>query len=387
MRHKITALLLLVLLATGILMHAASGEEVCPTPTPCTEGIDGGAQVSEGTICIYLFYGETCPHCARVEPYIHEVVRRYPQVELRELEVYSNASNQALFRDFLGRYDVNVVGVPMLFIGDRVLIGESAIRSDLEPSIRYFMEYGPICPETYRKYGGNPHEISPGSMVNLTLPVVVTAAMVDSINPCAFAVLAILLVYLTSLGDRRRVLLVGVTYILTVYLVYFVSGVGLLTIVQSTGLTGPVFTLAAVIAIAAGAINILEAIRSEGRFTLSIPERGKGAIREYVARASIPAAIVLGALVSIFELPCTGGIYLAILGLLASRLTFAEGVPYLLLYNAIFVLPLVLILALVYWGYSPAVVERWRAETRLAIRIGMGVLMIALGAAMLAGIL
>lgn len=168
-------------------------------------------------------------------------------------------------------------------------------------------------------------------------------------------------------------------------MVYFVAGLGLLTVVQQAGLTGIVFTLAAIVAIVTGLINITEVLLKREIFTLAIPASQKGAIDRYIKKASVPSAIVLGALVSMVELPCTGGIYLAILGLLGDRMTLAEGIPYLLLYNLIFVLPLILILIVMYWGGTPERMEAFRTGSRRWVRILMGIVMVALGAAMLLG--
>jgi cytochrome c biogenesis protein CcdA/glutaredoxin len=336
-------------------------------------------------ICIYLFYGQGCPHCERVKPLIDELAAKYPRVQLKTNEVYFNTTNQAVFKDFQKRYGVTEEGVPTLFIGDRALVGETAIRSELEDRIVWYTNNTEVCPATFTKSGGLPQDLSPAKPVDLTVPSIVIAAIIDSINPCAFAVLIILLAYLTSLGERRRIAVVGGTYIATVFVVYFVAGLGLLTVVQQTGLTGIVFTFAAVVAIVAGLINIAEVLLKREIFTLAIPVSQKGAIDRYIKKASVPSALVLGALVSMVELPCTGGIYLAILGLLGSRMTFVEGIPYLLLYNLIFVLPLILILIIMYWGGTPERLEAFRAGGKRWVRLVMGIVMVALGAVMLSG--
>ena len=216
---------------------------------------------------------------------------------------------------------------PAVFIGRNVSSGEDDVRD-------HFEEY--ILAEKQRIATGTPENpvnltpVNPGSLPEtpaLSLYVIVVAALVDSINPCAFAVLIILLAYLTSLGERRRIAIVGCTYIATVFVVYFIAGLGLLTVVQGIGLTGIVFTVAAVIAIIAGLINIAEVLLRREIFTLAIPVSQKDAIDRYIKKASVPSAIVLGALVSMVELPCTGGIYLAILGLIGDKMTLARGDP------------------------------------------------------------
>ncbi|PKL63857.1 MAG: hypothetical protein CVV32_11610 [Methanomicrobiales archaeon HGW-Methanomicrobiales-3] len=372
-----------VVIALLFLLIPAVTAEICPESTPCPSHT--GTRAQDETICIYYFYGLGCPHCERVKPLIDELDAKYPQVVFRTYEIYFNTSNQAMFSEFNQRYGITDPGVPTIFIGDRALVGDAAIKMELEDRILWYTDHPAVCPSTYTKSGGLPFHISPAEPVDLTLPAIVIAAIIDSINPCAFAVLIFLLAYLTSLGERRRILMVGVTYIATVFVVYFIAGLGLLTVVQQLGFTGIVFTIAAVIAILAGLINIAEILLKREIFTLAIPASKKAAIDEYVKRASIPSAIVLGGLVSMVELPCTGGVYLAILGLIGDRMTLPEGIPYLLLYNLIFVIPLILILLVVYWGGTPERMEAYRAGSRRWVRLLIGVMMVALGAAMLLG--
>jgi cytochrome c biogenesis protein CcdA/thiol-disulfide isomerase/thioredoxin len=422
----VTAILCIVVL----LLPPVFAQDPCPALTPCTDenvttGIGGTAQ----PICIYFFYGLGCPHCERTKPVIEALVKKYPQVQLKAFEIYFNTTNQAMFKEFNKRYAVTEGLIPSVFIGDRALVGENAVRTALEERIIWYTTNPAICPAFYSISGGLPQDGSPAQLGNLTaqsgnltphpgnmtpqppnltpqpgqtpdlvnlpppgpagltIPAIVVAAAIDSINPCAFAVLIFLLAYLTSLGERRRILMVGVTYIATVFVVYFMAGLGLLTVVQQLGLTGIVFTFAAVIAIIAGLINIAEVLLNREIFTLAIPVSQKAAIDKYVKRASVPSAIVLGALVSMVELPCTGGVYLAILGLIGDRMTLMEGIPYLLFYNLIFVLPLILILLLVYWGGTPERMEAFRTGSSRWVRLVMGIVMVALGAAMLLGVI
>jgi cytochrome c biogenesis protein CcdA/glutaredoxin len=360
--------------------------EECVTPVSCpvTPSVDG---TPGSDICIYYFYGQSCPHCARVKPFIEETTAQYSRVQVLSYEIYFNSTNRDMFRDFITRYEISQEGVPALFIGNRALIGENAIRDNLEESVQYFYVHDPICPTTYTKNEGGPHDISPGQPVDLTIPSVIFAAVVDSINPCAFAVLIFLLVYLTSLQIRTRILSVGIAYILTVFIVYFLSGTGFFVLIQTTGLTAIVFKAAAVIAIVAGIINLKDFFWYGRGISLSIPESRKESIKHFILKASVPSAIVLGGLVSMFELPCTGGIYLAILGLLSSKMTLVQGIPYLLLYNVIFVLPLFVILMGVYYGVSPERMESWRGDERKWMRLSMGAVMIVLGVLMLTGVL
>ncbi|HEY3420631.1 MAG TPA: fibronectin type III domain-containing protein [Methanomassiliicoccales archaeon] len=226
-----------------------------------------------------------------------------------------------------------------------------------------------------------------GFSTDLTIGMVIAAAAIDSINPCAISVMIFLLMFLTSLGNKRRVLLVGIAYIVTVFLVYLIAGIGLLAFLQSTAMTRYVYYGAAVLSIAIGVINIKDYIFPGNKPTVAIPESRKPLIKKYIEKASIPAAVVLGAMVSMFELPCTGGIYLAILSLLGDNMTAAQGMPYLVLYNLIFVLPLAAILVIIYFGVSAQKANEWRLEKRSKLRLVIGAVMLLLGTVMLFGVI
>jgi cytochrome c biogenesis protein CcdA len=126
-------------------------------------------------------------------------------------------------------------------------------------------------------------------------------------------------------------------------------------------------------------VNIVDAAMKKEGFLLAIRESKKPVLERYIRTATLPAAVVLGILVGIFELPCAGGIYLVILGLVSNTMTLAQGIPYLLLYNFIFVLPLLVVLLVVVFGLPPERVNTWRLENRRALRVAIGLAMVAVG--------
>jgi cytochrome c biogenesis protein CcdA len=179
-------------------------------------------------------------------------------------------------------------------------------------------------------------------------------------------------------------LLVGTIYIIAVFIFYFLSGLGIFAIVQVSGISRIFSVIAASLAILFGLITIRDAFFGDKGAFLAIPESRKGVIDAYVKKGSLPAAFVLGILVGMFELPCTGGIYLAILSLLSHQGTITAGLPYLLLYNVIFVLPLVAILLIISFGIPPERLNQWRLEHRMIVRLIMGAVMIGIGAFIIA---
>ncbi len=215
----------------------------------------------------------------------------------------------------------------------------------------------------------------------LTIPALIGGAVIDSINPCAFAVLIFLLTYLLALGSPKLIWRVGLVYISTVFVVYFFAGFGILRVLTVLNIAGVIYKIAGAILILVGLVNVKDFFWYGKGFTLAIPESRKPLIEKYVRKASIPAAVALGFLVSAFELPCTGGVYLAVLGMLANNQK-VQAIPYLLLYNFIFVLPLFVILGLVYFGFSAKQMEEWRMKNRKWLRLILGAGCLALGTLM-----
>lgn len=367
---------ILPLLFLLLILPLISAAEITSCPT--------GNCPEKNSYCVYYFYGQGCHFCAQTSPLIDQLAEKYPNFTFYKLEIYFNDTNQQLFQDFQKRYSISRGGVPVVFISSDALSGVNNIKNNLENKIQHYLNTTPVCPLSYNKEEAGLHEIEPSQKINVTFSALIVAALIDSINPCAFAVLIFLLIYITSLGASRRALKVGLVYILTVFIVYFLAGLGLMAAIQSIGMTKFIFSFAAFVSIIAGLINIKDFFWYGKGITLAIPESRKPMIERYIQKASIPAAIILGILVSLFELPCTGGVYLAILTLIAKN-AYTLAIPYLLLYNLIFVLPLVIILFAVYFGFSAEKAEKLRVEKRKWLRLIMGLIMVALGLAMLTG--
>jgi cytochrome c biogenesis protein CcdA len=274
-------------------------------------------------------------------------------------------------------------GVPTIIIGNVALVGEDQIRGRLDATIRQEL----VSPTRNVTGNSTVTENCPGTVFSLTVPLVIVCAGIASINPCGLAVLIILLLSIIALQTRRQVLIVGIAFISSVFLFYLITGLGVLSFihVSGTGISSFIATAAAAIAIVLGLANIVDAAIKKERFLLAIPESKKPVLERYIRTATLPAAVVLGILVGIFELPCAGGIYLVILGLVSNTMTLAQGIPYLLLYNFIFVLPLLVVLLVVVFGLPPERVNTWRLSNRRALRVAIGIVMVLVGIFILVG--
>ena len=227
----------------------------------------------------------------------------------------------------------------------------------------------------------------------LTIGLVVVSALLDSINPCVFGVLIFLIAFMTKVfKNRNRMLLGGFLYTGVVYLSYLLIGLGILKFTVSFGFSKTVYWIVAIIAIGAGILELKDFFWYGKGFSLKMIPGADKRIKMYTRRIgelhkknvwmSYFAAGLLGVFVVLVELPCTGAPYLAILAILGQG-NFAEGIPLLLLYNLIFVLPLFVIIGFSYFGKSSNLIEKWRLKHRGLMRLAVGLFMIGLGVFML----
>ena len=227
----------------------------------------------------------------------------------------------------------------------------------------------------------------------LTLGIVVAAALADSINPCVFGVLIFLLAYMTAVfKNKAKMLLAGLIYVTTVYITYFLIGISIFTLAYTAGFSKPFYWFAAIAAIIAGLFEIKDYFWYGKGFSLQMMPGAAERINKYSKAMQrmetkhpllgLAIAGLLGIFVVFVELPCTGAPYLAILGLLSSG-ELAAGIPLLLLYNLVFILPLFVIIGLVYAGHTSRTLEKWRKEHRGLMRLGIGLFLLALGAYMI----
>ena len=227
----------------------------------------------------------------------------------------------------------------------------------------------------------------------LTLPIIIGAALVDSINPCVFGVLIFLIAFMTKVYKKpSRMLLGGAIYTSVVYGAYFLLGLGILKFTVSFGLSLIVYWIAALIAIGAGLLEIKDFFWYGKGLTLQLLPGAAERLREYTRKIerlqehngwfTYVAAGLLGVFVVLVELPCTGAPYLAILAIIGQE-NYTHGIPLLLLYNFIFILPLLAIIGISYFGKSSKALEQWRKKHRGVMRLVIGLFLIALGILMI----
>jgi cytochrome c biogenesis protein CcdA len=194
---------------------------------------------------------------------------------------------------------------------------------------------------------------------------IAVAGLADGVNPCAFAVVVFFVSYLTYLGRKRReIMLVGVFFILAVFLTYFLVGVGILLFVRELEaypiISSAVRISIAGLAIAFGLLSLYDyyLFRKKGAkaMKLQLPRALKGRMHAIIRKTRktafiIPFAFAIGIVISLFELGCTGQIYLPTIAYVIGEPGLqVQAFLYLILYNLMFILPLIVIFGLASFG-------------------------------------
>ncbi len=386
---------------------------------------------AQDIVCVYLFYGKNCPHCAQEKNFLDSLSDKYP-VEIHDFEIYFDNDNRKLFEEVSEAYSTKMGGVPMTFIGDKAFVGFSEGNTEmfdegynayigysglLEKTIREYSEQGGVnCPlknehtttsqqpettttqentQTTIDFPVTPIENKTDDTVsipifgemslNLPIPLIgmILGVMDGGFNPCALSVLFFLVAYLMTLGSKKKTLSIGLTFSLVVFLVYFSFMYGIINVISVVGYLGIIKRVVSVVIILAGIIEIKDFFFYGKWFSLEIPKFAKPVIERLVKSATIPSAIVLGFFVSLVEIPCAGAFPFIYLTMLAERVSGGMVVVYLLWYNVFFVLPLITLTTIFYLGWMKVEkAEESRLKARKWMRLMAGLIMIILGLAM-----
>ncbi len=213
-----------------------------------------------------------------------------------------------------------------------------------------------------------------------TTGTVVITALIDSINPCAIGVLILLISILVVYRSKSDLLKYGLIYIFFVFITYFLAGLGILYFLTVIPLwvSEYISIFVGVLVVIGGLIEIKDFFWYGRGITLSIPADKAKKIQTMAKKITLPAMIILGVFVAAVELPCTGGPYLAILLFLSQNFNF-NALLLLIFYNIIFVMPLVVILFMVYFGMKVQHLKRWKQNNRTYMRFATGIILIFLG--------
>jgi len=326
---------------------------------------------------IYYFYGNGCPHCGVVDEYFSSN-GHYDNYPIKKLEIYFNKTNALAFTKTMSDLGIPVKerGVPAIVIGDQVLIGDKPIIEQFTQVADKYLANTEVEKESESK----------DVALDLTLLSVVSASVVDAINPCAFAVLILLMSTVLSSGDSKRALKSGLFFAAAIFISYLLMGFGLYKALSIGNVSWYFFKIIGWLAIIVGLLNLKDWLWYGKGFLMEVPMSWRPKMKSIIRTVTSPVgAFGVGFVVSLFLLPCTSGPYVVILGMLAQKVNQLKAISYLVLYNLIFVSPMILITYAVYKGFDPKKAEQERKKRLRVLHLIAGLLMIGIGIIVLFG--
>ncbi|MEJ2288706.1 MAG: thioredoxin family protein [Deinococcales bacterium] len=294
------------------------------------------------SVDLVLFWGQGCPHCAVARPFL-EGLAADERVTLQSLEVYFDEANRRLFAAAGRAFGFDAGAVPTILIGDEVYVGFSeATARRLQARVQACLEVG--CPDPWDRIlaaaslpgsppGGSAAAVDaagPAALAPLSVPLIGRVALVgrselattaliafvDGFNPCSLWLLSLLLAVVINTRSRRKVLLVGTTFLLVAAAVYALLLAGLVNVLALVGVLPWVRTGVALTALGFALVNLKDYVWYRHGPSLTIPEGRRPAIyrgirgvmaRERSTLPMIAATAAMAAGVTLFELPCTVG--------------------------------------------------------------------------------
>jgi len=366
------------------------------------------------TVDLVYFYQKGCPKCARANALLKYMVKKYPQLNIKETDL--NTPDGKRFNETLsGRLHLpgeKRLIAPSIFIGKDCLLPDEITESKVEALIQKYGEKTVL-----RASEGKPAlPTPPPSLVptleetkkaeesiiqrfkSLGVLTIISAGLIDGINPCAFATLIFFISYLSFVGRKRsEIFYVGMGYSGAVFITYLLIGFGILTFIQHLSFlplfSKVVYILTIAFALVLGTLSLYDYVQlKRGRpseMKLQLPDFLKKRIHRTIRQESkstryFLAAISAGFVVSLLEFTCTGQVYLPTI-LFVTNIPSLKGsaVSYLLLYNFMFITPLLIIFGIVYWGVTSEQLTFFLQKRASSIKLYTSLLFFALAGIMI----
>lgn len=363
----------------------------CDYPVLTPEELGLASQVrSQGTKYLAYFHQQGCKDCDRVSYLLLYLAKRFPSLEIQQYDITVRA-NKVLNEAMCMAPDVPEnfrLVTPSIFVGKGYLI-EDAITGEAAEKLL-------DSPEAARKPWDltdeqlNKAEASIGGRFrSLKVVTVAAAGLLDGINPCAFATIIFFISYLAMIGRKgRELILVGAAFSVAVFLTYFTIGLGFFQFLQSIAdlmktLSLILYIAIAIVALVIGGLSVYDFMlirKGDLRdMKLQLPAALKRRIQLTISKRSRMRNYVFGAatagfIVSLLELACTGQVYLPTITWAVQDPALRQfAYPLLIIYNLMFIIPLVAIILLAYYGLTSqqlaAFLQRRAAVVKLATAI------------------
>ncbi len=375
------------------------------------------SSIEDKKIVVYFFWGNGCPHCEAEKIFLDKMKKSYRNIEIKDFEVWYNKENAELMIKMAKAYKIEASGVPILFVDRKAFVGFSeqskkeitdAIKNCLlnkciDPlliiSDNISKKELQLPPETSKKQELECKEKSKTVYIpwignldasEMSLPAItIVIAGLDSFNPCAFFVLFSLLGLLIHARSRSKMLVIGGVFVFFSAFIYFLFMAAWLNLFLFMGQVGLITKTAGATALFIATINIKDFFIFKKGISLTIPDKAKPKLfdrmRKLLKTTSFLSILIGTSVLAIaansYELLCTAGFPMVFTRILTlNNLTNYKYYMYLILYNVIYVIPLLIIVLIFTVTLGKRNLTEWQGRI---LKLVSGMMMLGLGSVLL----
>ncbi|MGA1840834.1 MAG: cytochrome c biogenesis CcdA family protein [bacterium] len=377
----------------------SSTPESIPNKSPeHPEPYSDNNQKTKDTYKVYAAYfsKQGCKQCNRAYRDLEYLQSKYSNLTVRIYDIADQESK--ILSEALGQIcgipENKRLTTPSICIGKVFLLEENITLEKMEELIlKYSLEYSPPPWEMAEGVKKKAGQTIISRFKGLNITTIMVAGLLDGINPCAFATIIFFISYLAYIGRKgKEILMVGGAFTLAVFVTYVLVGLGFLSFIKSLSflplLSKIVYLGTAIFALVLGVLSLRDYFicrkGNVGDMSLQLPDFLKKRIHKTIRKESnvkkyILGALVTGFIISILELACTGQVYLPTI-IFVSRISKfrLRSMIYLLLYNLMFIFPLMTIFVTTYKGTSSQELAALFQRSSAPIKLGMAILFFAL---------
>jgi hypothetical protein len=396
---------------------AWAGETLVISKAPLSEGLDKTANVNtvdssampatitspafavssnrNRPLMVILFYCSTCGESKKALNAVAASERTYGnKIAVIRNDIDTAASfNQLL--EYEIHYNVRESAPPKVFLGTRCLAGSKQIAELLNQTIQQELASGATTFNPTEAPNSNATNRIYESFQDLGVGAVLVAGLIDGVNPCAFTTLIFLLSMLAYLRKTRlQILTVGVCFTAAVFVTYVLLGLGCMGIVKKLssnhGIASGLTLGTGLLALTLSGWSFLDAFRYKTTgevkaMSLGLPKSIKTRIHKIIreglsTRCLAVGSLSVGFLVSVLESLCTGQVYLPTIMFITREPEMRiHAIGYLLLYNLMFIMPLIVVFGAVYMGVKSDYLGNLLRQRLTMTKCAMGIVFAGLG--------
>jgi len=346
-----------------------------------------------------FFYLQGCLDCEGKKAELEEWVSKFPNLRIGIFDL-TKEENKTLNEALLQIYHVpesEREGIVRLYIGEDYLMGDAYNYENFQKLLSKYQ--GKEAPPPWEKVTQEALKSGEQRIIDrfkkFSLSAVLIAGFIDGINPCAFATIIFLVSYLTFIGKKsREILFYGIIFTLGVFIAYLLAGMGLMAgLRQLSGfpmITRGIYLVIAVFAFVLGIISLYDYILFRrgkmAEWKLQLPASFKKRVHKIIRegtqsqRAGYLGTFALGFVIAATEVICTGQVYLPTIGYIMTIPKLRVHAFFnLVLYNIMFIIPLVAIFVAVFFGVTSDRMALLTREHTGTVKLLTAILFMGLG--------